>query len=341
MFESDDFDQILSQFDFPDVTTKETQNIARDLGSERSIPVKQDSSGNVANQPLKCSNIASPSPPQQKTVRKIIEEVDTCSTEPIRNSVNSENISPKHTKRKMINSYFDHNAKRKFPGPAGLLNGNFEESKDETICHMELFSQDVDLSDNYFGEKFDTEIWRRLSEDIQRSNLGAIDSIKSVKEQALAGHLRRRKAQVVTAFVETVDRSATDPLITLRDTSGCIKCTLHRDAWSTFAPYIVSEYCALVLRRPTVLTTGSAFKKHYLNITLSNIHAIYSSAVLHEDPDNKPLPDGYDLECDNDMTVIRSVQCANLDKDPLCNETSNDTSDLLDDLDNIFTDDLF
>lgn len=298
----------MSQFDFPDVTVKETDNIPRELGSEKSIPAKQDSPVNLVSQPLKCANIASPSPPQQK----IIEDVDTCSTKLIRNSLKSENISPKHTKRKMINSYFDHNAKRKFPGPAGLLNGNFEESKDETICQMELFSQDVDLSDNYFGEKFDTEIWRRLSEDIQKSNLGAIDSIKSVKQQALAGHLRRRKAQVVTAFVETVDRSATDPLITLRDTTGCIKCTLHRDAWSTFAPYIVSEYCALVLRRPTVLTTGSAFKKHYLNITLSNIHAIYSSAVLQEEAENKTLPDGYDLECDNDMTVIRTVQHANL-----------------------------
>ncbi|XP_047992043.1 uncharacterized protein LOC125230846 [Leguminivora glycinivorella] len=339
MFESDDFDQILSQFNFPDDPIKETENIGSKGDSEKSIPVKPTSPVNVVSQPLKFANIASPSA-QQKTAQKIIREVEACSTEAIRNSVNSENISPKHTKRKMINSYFDHNAKRKFPGPAGLLNSNFEESKDETICHMELFSQDVDLSDNYFGEKFETEIWRRLSEDIQKSNLGAIDSIKSVKQQALAGHLRRRKAQVVMAFVETVDRSATDPLITLRDTTGCIKCTLHRDAWSTFAPYIVSEYCAVVLRRPTVLTTGSAFKKHYLNITLSNIHAIYSSAVLSEETD-KPLPDGYDLECDNDMTVIRTVPSTNADKDPFCNETSNDTSDLLDDLDNIFTDDLF
>ncbi|KAI8426028.1 hypothetical protein MSG28_005001 [Choristoneura fumiferana] len=207
----------------------------------------------------------------------------------------------KHTKRKIINSFFDQNAKRKFPGPAGLLSGNFEETKDETICHMELFSQ-----------------------------------------QAVGGNLRRMKAQAVAAFVETVDRSATDPLITLRDTTGYIKCTLHRDAWSTFSPYIVSEFCALVLRKPTVLTTGSAFKKHYLNITLSNIYAIYSSAVLSEDTESKPLPENYQINCDNNITIIKFISSLqNLDKDPFCNETANDTSDLLDDLDNIFNDDLF
>lgn len=50
-------------------------------------------------------------------------------------------LSPKHTKRKMINSYFDHKSKRKFPGPAGLLTAGFEENKDETICQIELLSQ--------------------------------------------------------------------------------------------------------------------------------------------------------------------------------------------------------
>lgn len=50
-------------------------------------------------------------------------------------------ISPKHTKRKILDSYFDHKSKRKFPGPAGLLNGSFKENNDEVVCHMELLSQ--------------------------------------------------------------------------------------------------------------------------------------------------------------------------------------------------------
>lgn len=85
--------------------------------------------------------------------------------------------------------------------------------------------------------------------------------------------------------------------------AGTIKCTLHRDAWSTFSPYIISEYCALVLWKPTVLTTGSTFKKHYLNITLSNIYAMYSSAVLKEE--DRVLPDGYLRVYEEDFTVIK------------------------------------
>lgn len=57
-----------------------------------------------------------------------------------------------------------------------------------------------------------------------------------------------------------------------------------------------------MLHKPTVLTTGGAFKKHYLNITLSNILAIFSSAVLQE----KVLPDGYRIVYEEDFTVIKT-----------------------------------
>lgn len=63
-------------------------------------------------------------------------------------------------------------------------------------------------------------MWIKLQQDIVQWNLSEVDTIKSIKQKALAGNLRRRKAQTVTAFVETIDRSATDPLIVLRDTTG-------------------------------------------------------------------------------------------------------------------------
>lgn len=59
-----------------------------------------------------------------------------------------------------------------------------------------------------------------------------------------------------------------------------------------------------MLWKPTVLTTGSAFKKHYLNITLSNIYAIYSSAVFNEE--DKPLPEGYEKICEENFTLIKT-----------------------------------
>lgn len=85
--------------------------------------------------------------------------------------------------------------------------------------------------------------------------------------------------------------------------TGNIKCTLHRDAWSHFSSYIVPECCALILCKPTVLTTGSAFKKHYLNITLGNILALYSSITLPNDEES--LPDGYKKITNEGYTVFK------------------------------------
>lgn len=82
-----------------------------------------------------------------------------------------------------------------------------------------IFFKDIEIS-HFRGDVFESQIWRKLLDDVRNWNLGALDYIKAVKQQALEGKLRRMKAQAVAAFVEAVDRSATDPLITLRDTTG-------------------------------------------------------------------------------------------------------------------------
>lgn len=77
----------------------------------------------------------------------------------------------------------------------------------------------MDFTQNYLhGDIFETPLWKRLTKDAQ--SLGQINSINAIKHQALAGNLQRKKAQIVAAFVESVDRSVIDPLITLRDTTG-------------------------------------------------------------------------------------------------------------------------
>ncbi|CAH2092916.1 unnamed protein product [Euphydryas editha] len=331
MFESDDYDQVLSQIDFPELNA--------------SFPTKSEVPQKKVEEPEKKEN-------EQrvfkdvKTVQTNNKHIETNikSTTKGKQIVLSNNftenvtatlhdVSPKHTKRKIINSYFDHKSKRKFPGPAGLLSGNFEEKKDDGVCHMELLSQDIDYTQSYLNcNVFETPLWKRLLEDT--ASLKEINSINSIKDQALTGNLHRKKAQFVVALVESVDRSAIDPLITLRDRTGNIKCTLHRDAWTAFSAYIVSEYCALVLCKPTVLTTGSAFKKHYLNITLSNISVIYSSAVLNDD---ETLPDGYQKICEEDYTIIQTDKSENISP----NKSMVDHVDFLDDLDDVFSDDLF
>lgn len=164
--------QILSQFDFPDIATKSIEN-PKDRNIEKNTDLHKPHSpresivnNHVSSQhsvlekhigkvlhttadihkspnPLKLVNNKTLQIPSPKTIGEKVVNLQTCA--PMKNpnstNINSENISPKHTKRKMINLYFDQNAKRKFPGPAGLLCGNFEETKDDTICDMELLSQ--------------------------------------------------------------------------------------------------------------------------------------------------------------------------------------------------------
>ncbi|CAH0725765.1 unnamed protein product, partial [Brenthis ino] len=320
MFESDDYDQILSQIDFPEIRNPECKesNIRKEELLTKPLLSKTSQTSCIV--------------PFDKEVKTCADSKENTSCAKI-NLVQEDNVtSAKHTKRKIINSFFDHKSKRKFPGPAGLLTGSFEQNQDETICQMELLTQDMDFTQNYLhGDIFETPLWKRLTKDTQ--SLGQINSINAIKHQALAGNLQRKKAQVVAAFVESVDRSVIDPLITLRDTTGIIKCTLHRDAWNTFSNYIVSEYCALVLWKPTVLTTGSAFKKHYLNITLSNITAIYTSTVIN---DEQVLPNGYSKFNEEEYSIIRIDRTENCPPDEAFQENFD-----LDDLDNIFSNDMF
>lgn len=84
-----------------------------------------------------------------------------------------------------------------------------------------LYLQDIDFTQGYLNcNVFETPLWKRILEDTAR--LKEINSINAIKHQALAGNLRRKKAQFVVAVVESVDRSAIDPLITIRDQTGIL-----------------------------------------------------------------------------------------------------------------------
>ncbi|CAK1586937.1 unnamed protein product [Parnassius mnemosyne] len=329
MFESDDFDQVLSQLDLPEVCSK----ISTSTDS-----IKENILCKTQKSPAKVCKGFKANFPRDKLGEANNHEIDKHVED---SNLKNCNISPKHTKRKIINSHFDSQCKRKFPGPAGLLTGSFEEYKDEDAGHIELLSQDIDFSQNPLQKGlFESTLWKRLTEDINNWNLKSIETIKTVKQLALNGNLKFRKAQIITALVESVDRSAMDSLVTLRDLTGNIKCTLHRDAWAYFSSYIVPEYSTLTLCKPTVLTTGSAFKKHYLNITLSNVLAVHSSIIVQDE--EKSLPDGYEKVTSEDFTIIKKKRLSSEINISDGNESHVvGSTDLLDDLDNIFSDEIF
>lgn len=158
MFESDDFDQVtlgrrkysfvkatavyvdgiillqvLSQFEFPeDVNTTK-------CSEDKQLPVQTFANKQVLGEELNDTNNKTRT---TEGCNKANNNEET-QIKPVTNDnkIIKDIVSPKHVKRKMIHSYFDHKSKRKFPGPAGLLNGGFEQNHDETICQMELLSQ--------------------------------------------------------------------------------------------------------------------------------------------------------------------------------------------------------
>ncbi|CAH2239952.1 jg3383 [Pararge aegeria aegeria] len=169
MFESDDYDQVLSQLDFPEAPE---QLPSKNLDV---IPRQEES--------LKTNNVDQKSP---RVVTKFqTNNLGYSNLNDTRKKTKSsdDSVSPTRIKRKILNSYFDHRSQRKFPGPAGLLTGSFEEKKDENICQMELLSQDVDFTQNYIhGDVFETPLWKRLLEDTK--SLKEINTIRGTKHQA-------------------------------------------------------------------------------------------------------------------------------------------------------------
>ncbi|CAG9788712.1 unnamed protein product [Diatraea saccharalis] len=125
MFESDDFDQILSQFELPVAASSNVDQDCCKGKNVKNIDETRELSDNkqVVDYSEACINNA--------TVTKNISDIQT-----------SQNVvSVLHTKRKIIDSYFDQKSKRKFPGPAGLLTGNFQDNQDTEMCQIELLSQ--------------------------------------------------------------------------------------------------------------------------------------------------------------------------------------------------------
>lgn len=124
--------QILSQFEFPEVSTNTQVKTVTDTNNTSEQPHANPS--NISTNAIVCESEI-----------KTDSVVNLCKPTEIAERKSDSKVSPKHTKRKIINSYFDHKSKRKFPGPAGLLNGSFKENNDDSVCHMELLSQVVIL----------------------------------------------------------------------------------------------------------------------------------------------------------------------------------------------------
>lgn len=130
---------MLSQFDFPEVPTmdieqahKQNTNHNKDITQKNTSLSSVDDIIQTNEEPDIAQNASN------KINHSAISSDRVLCSNILKNNVY---VSPKLCKRKIINSHFDHQVKRKFPGPAGLLTGSLEKNSDERFCHIELLSQ--------------------------------------------------------------------------------------------------------------------------------------------------------------------------------------------------------
>ncbi|XP_039291042.1 uncharacterized protein LOC111051853 [Nilaparvata lugens] len=196
---------------------------------------------------------------------------------------------PKHTEKiaepSISNSSCIRARRRKFPGPAGILperkNISFvadnDESNDECDPSMlEVSSQGV-ASQSVLND----EPWQRLVADLdshppQVQQFLSSWTVAAVKRKASARMLPGHKVPYLAAILHSVQCSSPDPFLTLRDSTGEISGTLHRDVWQQFGDDIIVG-SVLVLINVGLLSVGTAPRRHYLNITENNLASIYSA----------------------------------------------------------------
>ncbi|XP_054268224.1 uncharacterized protein LOC128990034 [Macrosteles quadrilineatus] len=190
----------------------------------------------------------------------------------------------KENKRKASPPLSRAKRERKFPGPAGLLPDRksqrtplkldkLPEAESPSVSSSEELCSQGRLS----GSVLEEGPWQRLLTDLgPHVDILDVVNVASVKRKAAARCFVGKKVPLLAAVLHHLDVSSADPCVILRDTSGEIHGTLHREVWQQFAAELVVG-SVIVIRNVGLLSTGISSRRHYLNITANNLATIYSA----------------------------------------------------------------
>ncbi|XP_067684704.1 uncharacterized protein [Haliotis asinina] len=259
----------------------------RNAVPETSIITQRAESGQgvtiVGNDRLTSSDTVSNHVSQQGVsgpgVASIRNDISMSSTT-ISNHVSPHEVEPGRNRRNETTPKQRH--KRKFPGPAGLLpklspgqsianviitgiaRQNPTESKDDGVILSSQSSDDL----------FSDQPWCSLVDDLQQESQDVLTkySILSSLQKAAKKMLPEGKVALMFAVLESVDIQGLDASVTLKDRTGKISGTVHRDVVKEFAADL-QPGVALVLKQVSVVSPTC--RTHYLNITSKNIVHLY------------------------------------------------------------------
>jgi len=175
---------------------------------------------------------------------------------------------------------------RIFPGPAGLV----PDSKDDSVPPASYLSSAIEL-ENKITKRieanlsksqderniFDEKAWKFLLDDLPNGFFNEY-GIFSMMSRANASYCSSMKVKFIAGMIDYIDHSRDDPLIILKDSTGSIEGTVHRDIALNY-PGILEPNIGLLLRNVGLLkiVTYVITNKYHILISKANLLAIYSN----------------------------------------------------------------
>jgi len=175
---------------------------------------------------------------------------------------------------------------RIFPGPAGLV----PDSKNDTLPPSSYLSSAIEL-ENKITKRieanlsksqderniFDEKAWKLLLNDLPSGFFNEY-GIFSMTNRANANYCSSMKVKFIAGMIDYIDHSRDDPLIILKDSTGSIEGTVHRDVALNY-PGILEPNIVLLLRNVGLLkiVTYVITNKYHILISKANLLAIYSN----------------------------------------------------------------
>ncbi|XP_059143164.1 uncharacterized protein LOC131930613 [Physella acuta] len=179
--------------------------------------------------------------------------------------------------------------KRKFPGPAGILPPTTPSSLMNVKSLPEIEAlQDIQeanvkqvtplpSSQSSSDDVFNGELWKTLLSDLGTNAALVLEkfSVKSMLLKASRKVLHRGKIPLLVGIIENLELQGSDASFIIRDTTGKMNGSLHRDLVRDPGTALQSG-SVLVLRQVSVISPSP--RTHYLNVTPGNIVLIYTSS---------------------------------------------------------------
>lgn len=183
---------------------------------------------------------------------------------------------------------------RIFPGPAGLVAhtksdntsvvsylNNVKESESKPVTeHTESnFSKSSQDEKNLLNEK----AWMFLLDDLPKNFFDEY-GISTIKSKANASRCNSMKVKFIAGILDFIDHSHDNPFIILKDSTGIIEGTVHRDIPLKY-PGVLEPNVVILLHDVGLLKTTMhvVMNKYHILVSRINLLAVYSNKgrIIH------------------------------------------------------------